>query len=248
MNLFLMKRRFRKPLLLLSLCLPLWVAAEEVYFINSLGMKFVDVPETSVMMSIFETRVSEFEAFIEADGRNWPETAFEQTGDHPAVNISWEDAYHFCQWLTRKETENGLLPEGWRYRLPTEAEWLAAVTDEPTLEDEPGFNPEMVFPWGDKWPPPRDSGNYGERLHVDDFEYTSPVGSFPPNVYGIYDMGGNVWEWCLDFFEGAQDLRVLKGGSYNMREVSDLLIVTKIGNVSYIRLPAYGFRIVVERG
>ncbi len=248
MAIFLMIQRIRKYLMVLGLCIPAWAAAEELYFINSLGMKFVDVPDTAVMMSIFETRVSEFEAFIEADGRDWPGTPFEQDGDHPAVNVSWEDAYHFCQWLTRKETEKGFLPDGWRYRLPTEAEWMAAVSDQPLFNDAPGFNPQLAFPWGEKWPPPRNSGNYGPRLHVDDFDYTAPVGSFPPNAYGIFDMGGNVWEWSQDFFEGAQDLRVLKGGSYNMREVSDLLITTKIGNVSYIRLPAYGFRIVVERG
>mgnify|MGYP006277316783 CR=1 FL=1 len=216
-------------------------------FTNSLGMQFVEVPGTQVLFSVYETRVKDFIQFAEAENRDWPQPSFPQGKSHPAVNISWEDAKNFCSWLTLLETEKGYLPEGWRYRLPTEKEWMSAVTDQPFFEDEPGFNPELKFPWGDSWPPPKNAGNYSPELHIEDFPKTAPVGSFLPNVYGIHDMGGNVWEWCEDFFEGARDIRVLKGGSYNMREVTDILITTKIGNVSYIRLPAYGFRVVVEK-
>lgn len=193
--------------------------------------------------------MSDFSTFAEAEDRRWPAPYFEQGEDHPAVNISWEDANQFCAWLTRMEREDGLLPEGWQYRLPTEEEWMLAASLPLDLEDAEFSIPEpqdLVFAWGSRWPPPPDAGNFSPDLHVDDFEATSPVGTFEPNPYGIYDLSGNVWEWCSDFFEGARDLRVLKGGSFRMREVSDLVLTSRVGNVSYLRLPAYGFRVVIE--
>ena len=70
------------------------------------------------------------------------------------------------------------------------------------------------YPWGTRWPPPPGTGNYAGSLGVDHFEYTSPVGSFPPNQYGLYDLGGNVWEWCEDEFQPGSGCRVLRGASW----------------------------------
>lgn len=174
----------------LFLSLGVFGAEKPSEFTNSLGMRFVEVPGTQVLFSIYETRAQDFSQFVEAEERTWPSPSFEQGENHPAVNISWEDAKNFCHWLTRRETENGYLPEGWRYRLPTEQEWMAAVSDQPFLLDEPGFNPELKFPWGEDWPPPKNAGNYSPELQIDDFHKTAPVGSFVPNVYGLFDMGG----------------------------------------------------------
>ncbi|MEO0793808.1 MAG: SUMF1/EgtB/PvdO family nonheme iron enzyme [Verrucomicrobiota bacterium] len=215
---------------------------------NSLQMAFVEL-EPGVLMCIWETRVSDYQGFVEATGLRWSKPYFEQTDNEPAVYVSWEDANLFCRWLTRSEQEAELIGEGDFYRLPTEAEWLAAagvVVDE-SKKSRTSFNREIAFPWGKEWPPPEGSGNYGQQLQIDGFEQTAPVGSFSPNELGFYDMGGNVWEWCSDYYEGAPDMRVLKGGSWRMHEPSDMMHHNRVGNISYIRLPVYGFRVVLDR-
>ena len=89
------------------------------------------------------------------------------------------------------------------------------------LEKEGGSTPKErdmkvkgVYPWGTKWPPPNGAGNYDPSLKVDDYENTSPAGSFEANRYGIHDLGGNVWEWCQDWFDAEKKYRVLRGASW----------------------------------
>jgi len=166
---------------------------------NSLGMKFVPVAGTEVLFSIWETRVQDYEAFLKADDRTLGTTP---GPTHPVSGVSWDDAKAFCKWLTEKERKEGWLAKGQEYRLPTDKEWSHAVG----LDHEKGATPyeknEKIkgFPWGKEWPPPKGAGNYAPLLKVDDFEQTSPVGSFKANKFGLYDMGGNVWEWCEDLF------------------------------------------------
>ena len=64
------------------------------------------------------------------------------------------------------------------------------------------------------WPPPPGSGNVAASLHVDRYDYTSPVGSFDPTADGLYDLAGNVCEWCDDIYEPKEHYRVLRGGSW----------------------------------
>jgi formylglycine-generating enzyme required for sulfatase activity len=113
---------------------------------NSLGMVFVPVPETDVKFSIWETRVQDFAAFVDASGyqagrtmyghrrdgwkeRNsdWRKPGFVQAADHPVVGVNWDDAQAFCRWLTAKEQSDGKLDHNRQYRLPTDAEWSQAV-------------------------------------------------------------------------------------------------------------------------
>jgi formylglycine-generating enzyme required for sulfatase activity len=176
-------------------------------FINSLGMEFVPVPETGVLFCRWETRVKDYAAFAAATGREVKKPEFSQTGDHPVVNVTWEDAKAFCEWLGKKE--------GREYRLPSDEEWSVAVglpkEDGDTPRDKSGK--AEGYPWGVAWPPPHGAGNYGSSLSVDEYEKTSPVGSFAANRYGLYDMGGNVWEWCEDWYDSAKTDRVLRGAS-----------------------------------
>ena len=185
---------------------------------NSLGMKFVPVPGTAVSFSVWGTRVQDYQAFTDATSRKWEKPIFAQSQDHPAVLISWMDAQAFCGWLTEKERKEQRLKSNERYRLPTDAEWSVAVglgTESGTTPEEKSLQITNQYPWGQKWPPPSGAGNYDASLHVDNFEYTSPVGSFAANPFGLFDMGGNVWQWCEDEYSPGGGFRVLRGGSWD---------------------------------
>ena len=188
-------------------------------FTNSLGIKFV--PLGDIQISVWETRVQDYQAFCRATGRHYEPVDFRQTATDPAVKVSWFDAMAFCKWLTEKEHEENLIEDRQVYRLPTDLEWSMAVG----LVNESGATPEIrdgkiknEFPWGKQWPPPNAVGNYaaatGRRRGA-----TMPVGSFKQNSLGLYDLGGNVWEWCLDTYKGgnnatSRDWGVLRGGSW----------------------------------
>ncbi|MGC3988822.1 MAG: SUMF1/EgtB/PvdO family nonheme iron enzyme [Chthoniobacteraceae bacterium] len=226
---------------------------------NSLGMKFA--PVGNVMFCIWETRRSDFEKFAtEENIRNndWKEPGFAQGPDHPVVYVSWDDAVAFCKWLTDKEHQQGVLARNEIYRLPTDLEWSKAVG----LPAESGSTPESrdmgvpdVYPWGTQWPPPPGAGNYtgdetGSDVAIhgydDGFVWTAPVGSFKPNAYGLYDMGGNVWEWCLDYWNNGHRARVLRGGSwYNGNLKLSLLSSCRVNASQDSSTDNYGFRIVI---
>ncbi len=137
---------------------------------------------------------------------------------NPVANLSWEDAVEYCNWLS---TQEGLNPayekifERWQpisptpngYRLPTEAEWEWAIR----YQARPKAS---TFPWGNRMPPRRDSGNYAGRSANglvpsilpgwdDGYASTAPVGTFAANALGIYDGGGNVAEWVQDYYSVA---------------------------------------------
>jgi formylglycine-generating enzyme required for sulfatase activity len=126
---------------------------------------------------------------------SWRNAGFEQTDEHPVVNVSWNDAVAFCKWLSKKE--------GKTYRLPTEAEWEYACRAGTTTRYHSGDDPETLatvanvadaaakaqFPdW--KWTIKANDG----------YVFTSPVGKFKPNAFGLYDMHGNAWQWCADWY------------------------------------------------
>jgi formylglycine-generating enzyme required for sulfatase activity len=98
-------------------------------FTNTLGMKFVTVPGTEVSFCIWETRVKDYAAYAAANAgvdASWKKpsfagTSFTQEDTHPVVNVSWNEAQAFCEWLTKKELAEGKIKVGQKYRLPTDA-------------------------------------------------------------------------------------------------------------------------------
>jgi hypothetical protein len=223
-------------------------------FVNTLGMKFVQVPGTEVQFCIWETRVKDYAAYAAAnagvDGR-WKKPGFKQETTHPVVNVSWNDAQAFCEWLTKKEMAAGKIKAGQKYRLPTDAEWSVAVG----LGKEKGDTPKEkdmgikdVYPWGKEWPPPVGAGNYDGRLNVDKFDYTSTAGSFAANKLGLHDMGGNVWEWCEDKYRPTSTAHVLRGASWGFYPRGDLLSSYRWSGTPDYRTRVYGFRCVLVGG
>ena len=221
----------------------------KVVFENSLGQKFVTVDGTTALFCIWETRIKDYAVFTSDSDQKRESSGFGQGSTHPAVMISWEDAALFCSWLTKREVASGELPVGAVYRLPTSEEWSLAVGLAGKTKDSLQFSegPSQVdFPWGGAWPPAEGAGNYHSDVGADSYENTSPAGSFAPNRFGIYDLGGNAWEWCQDSYKNSIDFRVLRGASWRMRSPGDLLSSIEIGNVSHIRLSTYGFRVVLD--
>lgn len=148
---------------------------------------------------------------------------------HPVTMVNWNDAKAFCQWLTEQERAEGLLATNQTYRLPTNEEWSKAMG----LPDDVAT--KNIYPWGKSWPPPPAFGNYADSTltnyspnldfiegYDDGFATTSPVGSFKANVNGLFDMSGNVWQWCEDEYVNLIPGRVLRGGAWNTNDRESL--------------------------
>nr|ACO10352.1 Sulfatase-modifying factor 1 precursor [Caligus rogercresseyi] len=137
--------------------------------------------------------------WLKVPGASWREPegpGSDFKGDHPVVHVSWNDANHYCDWAGK--------------RLPSEAEWEYACRS---------GKEDRLFPWGNKWSPKGQAlaniwtGDFpSQNDALDGYASTNPVGFYPPNAYGLYDMIGNVWEWTSDVWRGKS--RVKKGGSF----------------------------------
>ena len=235
---------------------------------NTLGMKFAPVTGTDVLFSSWETRVKDFQTF--ARNNNYPmetpefDGVYIQSSREPAVNVSWHDAVAFCEWLTRHERERGVLNTRQRYRLPTDFEWSMAIG----LFEERGLTPKEKgensgyesFPWGDQWPPPNHFGNYGGEESVtpdspkaiagftDQNPFTANVGAYPAHpLFQIWDLSGNVWEWCEDTIDGSESgNRVLRGGSWNNVTKDRLSSAYRNSDPPTSKWPNVGFRCVLD--
>lgn len=172
----------------------------------------------------------------------WKSPGFEQSDDHPVVLVSWNDAQAFCKWLGKKENKT--------YRLPTEAEWEYACR----------AGTRTAYSFGDD---PQDLAAHGNVGRSEDgFRYAAPVGRFEPNRYGLYDMHGNVWEWCSDWYDskgyqGGRETdptgpkmagaRVHRGGGWSSSP-SRCRSAARIGrHPSAYRGSYLGFRVVLEQ-
>ena len=232
-------------------------------FVNSLGMRFVPVKITEgesavrqVWFSIWETRVQDYRKYAAAKrGVNdeWKSLNLKQGEDHPVANVNLEDAVTFCKWLTQQERSAGKILPTAKYRLPTDHEWSCAVGigDREDAAATPQSKDDKigdVYPWGSQWPPPKGSGNYDPTLKVDSYEKTSPVGSFAANLNGLYDLGGNVWEWCEDPYNASCTPGVVRGGGWGGGDRTRLRSAYRGIDNSRSRYRHIGFRVVFVVG
>jgi formylglycine-generating enzyme required for sulfatase activity len=221
-----------------------------------------------VMMCIWECRVKDYEKFDRAwlakhrnELRAIPGVNDTAIPCLPAVMVTWNDATRFCEALTQEEIRNRVISPSHRYRLPTDLEWSHAIGLNVNQEMAAGRSPKdrhlkvaNVYSWGGgpQWPPPVGAGNYPGNVSYDRFEGLAPAGMFAPNALGIFDLGGNVWEWCEDDFDGTGKERVVRGNSWNWQS-HQYYIMEDVFNASYRHryqpLKTYddvGFRCVIE--
>lgn len=234
---------------------------------NGIGMCFAPL-EQDLMVSIWETRVRDYELFIKETGRAAARAPdFSQTPEHPVVNVSRDDAQAFCEWLTQREQRDERIAQTHMYRLPTDLEWSAMAG----LQEEEGISAgwrdarkEAVYPWGETWPPVEKTGNFADvsNAHVrggalaltisgydDGYAYTAPVGSFPANSYGLFDLSGNVQEWVADDYSklGDTPLGVLRGGGWSTYQSENLLAGSRNAEPPTFQDAIYGFRVVLAK-
>jgi len=214
---------------------------------NSLGMLFLKVRGSLVLFSIWETRVSDWNAYMADTHQSWShQPSFPQTDTHPVVNVTLSEAAAFADWLTKKERREGRITSRQTYRLPTNLEWDAAVGH---VGAEAGN--ALRFPWGAEWPPPRQAGNYNSRRieggKDDGYEFTAPVGQFRPSSDGLFDLGGNAWEWASDTQTPTQAIiGTLRGGSWLYWRKECLESTYHFNVQADLRSPTVGFRCVLE--
>ncbi|MFG0332794.1 MAG: formylglycine-generating enzyme family protein, partial [Maioricimonas sp. JB049] len=164
--------------------------------------------------------------FYRSDRYDWQETGFSRDDRHPVVNVSWNDAVAFCRWLSRKE--------GREYRLPTEAEWEYACRAGTSTRFFTGDEVELMQKLANLADAALDEklpALLGETWN-DGHAFTAPVGQYRPNAFGLFDMHGNVWEWCRDAYVRdfyatsptkdpqapiAGSFHVVRGGSWAMK-------------------------------
>ena len=181
----------------------------------------------------YEVTFAEYDKFAQATKREKPDDEGWGRGNRPVINVFWHDAIAYAEWLSQQT--------GQTYRLPTEAEWEYAAR----------AGTETKYWWGNEI-----GSNKANCWNCGDhFEYTSPVGSFAANPFGLYDTVGNVWEWTCSEFESKYSgkekncisknharLLVIRGGSWNI-EAGIVRTANRYGNSRDFRGNDVGFRL-----
>lgn len=249
-------------------------------FTNSLGMKFIPVRGTEVLFCLHETRRKDYAAFaatVPGVDDKWKAAVHKTTeagpaivapagdqDDHPVCSVNYADAEAFCDWLSKGE--------GLKYRLPTGSEWCEAAGLQDAVKAEkdgsltyqpPGRKNTFKYFWGPDFPPPAGTGNFADDAYgakypgvktipgyADSFATTSPVMSFKPGERGIYDLAGNVAEWCDKVLEGqppTSNIGTLRGRDFRTSTESYFRPLSTEPMPRPVRAEFIGFRVVVEK-
>ncbi len=191
---------------------------------------------------------------------NWQKPGFPITDEMPVVNVTWNDVVAFCQWLTTKE--------GKTYRLPTESEWEYAARAGATTRYVSGDDPEMLAKiantadadFSERFPNYSLASTDRSLSSHDGQIFPAPVGSFPPNKFGLHDVHGNVWEWTSDWYDAeyfakstvddppgprSGEARVRRGGAWHTVAIWARLSFRNY-NTPQSRYPNLGFRPVLN--
>lgn len=217
---------------------------------NDLDHDVNENPQTKVVLTHsfcigkYEVTQEEYLSIMNTNPSSFP-------GDlsRPISNVSWFDATNYCAKLTERELAAGRIPPGTRFRLPTEAEWecaaRAGTSTRFSYGDDPAYASTANYAW--------ELANASLSVHV--------IGQKLPNPWGIYDMYGNVWEWCQDWYGTFQggvqvdptgptapvqlEAKVIRGGAYDYPE-SSCRSATRLLSSPFHTDTDIGFRVVLS--
>ncbi len=213
--------------------------------IPDIGMEFVWIKALNCWVGKYEVTNGEYRKFkLEHNSKEWKGKSLNDDRQ-PVVLVNFDDASEYAKWLTERERKARRIPAGYIYRLPSAKEW--------TTFCQCGDN--RKYPWGNEWPPKLGSGNYSGRestyiyklnTYKDDFAVSCLVENSVKNDWGLYGVGGNVWECTV---KSSSDLRVdaWRGASWgdNRQDIMPSLYRNLIGiNESFFH---NGFRLVLSR-
>ncbi len=214
--------------------------------VNSLGMKFVPVPIIGgptdgqpVLFSVYEILTRQCREFGEQTGVRVPQNAF---GNLPCA-LNHTEAVQFAEWLTKQERERNLIPQGWRYRLPTDHEWSCGAQIG-HLENFSQSPDEKNGKLGETHQWKGGSGNFenGDG-HTDPHEGKAGIGEYAPNTFGLYDFGGNAWEWISDSTSNGEESWMRGGGANDPSRNKDIRLKRPVSHRS--PWASVGFRLVL---
>lgn len=186
-------------------------------FTNNSGMPLVWIPD-GYWVGKTEVTQNQFDQIM---GRTNNPSVF-RGANRPVENVSWQQAMDFCARLTEVEQAAGKLPAGYKYTLPTEAQWNVYVADS-------SYDTSILAL--DNIPPTS----------------TADVGSTDPNKFGLYDVIGNVWEWCFDNFDTTGRAHVIRGGGWLSTRDTFPTKATRNGGLSTYHDKFTGFRVALSK-
>ena len=221
--------------------IPEFVAVEGGTFQMGSNSGYNEKPVHSVTVSDFnisktEVTFEQYDAFCDAIGRDKPDDEGWGRGNRPVIYVDWQDAFDYCEWMSKTT--------GKTYRLPTEAEWEYAARGGSKSKGYTysGGNNLYAVAWYDN--------NSRDKTH--------PVAQKQPNELGLYDMSGNVYEWCSDWYgdyssspqtdpqgSNSEEYRVLRGGGW-LHHDSGCRVAFRLGYSPDGRYNFYGFRLVLS--
>jgi hypothetical protein len=208
------------------------------------SLSFVWIEPLGIWVAKYETTNEAYRKFRPTHSSLFCESFSLDGETQPVVHVSWNDADAYCRWLTA--TFGDRIPQGTEFRLPTEREWVVFAS----------CGDERTYPWGNELPPRY--GNYSDesaRESLPDWKgiegyndgsvVTCPVEDSGANEWGLYGVGGNVWEWCSDWYDTRHTARVRRGGSWDFDQAPSLQIAWRGFDRPEARYDTIGFRVVI---
>ena len=223
---------------------------DSMWTVPDLGMEFLWIRAIHCWVGKYQVTNGEYRKFKSNHASKEHEGHTLNEERQPVVYVNFDDAQEYAEWLTNRECDAGRLPSGYRYRLPTKDEWTTFCQ----------CGDGRKYPWGDYWPPSSGhAGNYADHTAKDSFVKMATIADYNDgfavtcsvekswaNKWGIYGVGGNVWE-CTRISPNDPSFDAWRGASWFNANESDLRSVYRSNYGASFRSSSYGFRLVLAK-